>query len=253
MAWSKITIYYKHSLTGLVASSTMSGYDVANLLDRLERTLWKGDVITDIYITFDAGVSNTYQADSLRIARHNLKTINATLALQYSTDNFAADINNAFTPYAPSSDKAIIKEFTSFNTRYSRIKLSGMNDKPYMAIAEWGLKTELAFVSQSFDPHAWKDNDNVNVSAEGHLLGVHKKWKERDINILFNNATDALYAKLVDLYDIVDLLNFFIAWEKTDHSTDVWLVRRRPGNRDNPLIHGGTRRQLTLELTGRVE
>src|SRR3990172_2435274 len=110
--WSKVTIYYKHNLSGLVASSTEAGSDVANLLDRLERTLWKGNTTADITIKFDAGAGNTYQADSLRIARHNLKTINATLSLQSSTDNFAANIVDAFTPYVPANDKAIIKEFT---------------------------------------------------------------------------------------------------------------------------------------------
>lgn len=253
MSWSKITVYYKHNLTGLTASSTASGYDVANLLDRLERTLWKGDVITDTYITFDAGSGSTYQADSLRIARHNLSSINATLALQYSSDNFVSDINNAFTAFIPSNDKAIIKEFTSFNTRYSRIKLSTMTDKPFMAIAEWGMKTELDYADQSFDPHGYQEHDNVNVSAEGHLLGTHKTWKERDINIVFEDADSALYDKLVDIYDTVDLLNFFIAWEKTDHSADLWLVRRKPGKRNNPLVRGGARRNITLELTGRVE
>ena len=253
MSWSKITIYYKHNLSGLVASSTASGFDVANLLDRLERTLWKGDTISDITIKYDAGSGNTYYANSLRIGRHNLGSVGALLAMQYSTDDFASDINNAFTPFTPSYDKAIIQEFAAFETRYSRIKLTNMTDKPYMAIAEWGRKTELAFATQSFDPHSYIDNDNINISAEGHLLGIHQTWKERDITLVFDHADDTLYQKLVDLYGVVDLQNFFCAWEKTDHATDAWLVRRNPGKRNNPLVYGGVRRTITLNLTGRVE
>ena len=251
--WSKVTIYYKHNLSGLVASSTAAGFDVANLLDRLERTLWKGDTTADITIKFDAGVGNTYYANSLRIARHNLADVEATLSMQYSTDDFVSDINNAFTPFEPSDNKAIIEEFTAFNTRYSKIKLSGMTDKPFMAIAEWGRKTELEFASQSFDPHSYADNDNVNISAEGHLLGIHETWKERGISLAFDDADDTLYQKLVDLHDVVDLQNFFCAWEKTDHSADKWLVRRKPGKRNNPLIVGGARRVITLNLIGRME
>ena len=253
MSWSKVTIYYKHNLSSLVASSTASGFDVANLLDRLERTLWKGDTIADITIKHDAGAGNTYYANSLRIARHNLASIGATLSMQYSTDDFVSDINNAFTPFIPSDDKAIIKEFTAFNIRYSRIKLTRMTDKPSMALAEWGRKTELDFASQLFDPHSYADNDNFNISAEGHLLGIHETWKERDITLVFDHADDTLYQKLVDLYGVVDLQNFFCAWEKTDHAADKWLVRRQPGRRNNPLIYGGNRRTITLNLTGRME
>ena len=90
----KVKAYYKHELSGLVASSTASGYEVDNLLIFLESSLWKGVGTGDHTITFDAGANKTVGANYLGIANHNLA--GATVMLQYSNDNFSGDINDAW-------------------------------------------------------------------------------------------------------------------------------------------------------------
>ena len=91
---AKVKAYYKHELSGLVASATASGYDVDNLLIFLESSLWKGVGTGDHTITFDAGANKTVGANYLGIANHNLA--DATVMLQYSNDNFSGDINDAW-------------------------------------------------------------------------------------------------------------------------------------------------------------
>lgn len=87
--WAKPTIYYDYDLSGLVASSELTGYEASKLLDRLESTWWKSaNATVPMYITFDAGSGNTITADYLAISGHNLNTIGALITLQYSSNNF---------------------------------------------------------------------------------------------------------------------------------------------------------------------
>jgi sugar lactone lactonase YvrE len=91
---AKVKVYYKHALSGLVASATAGGYEVDNLLIFLEGSLWKGVGTGDHTITFDAGVGKSIGANYIGIANHNLA--GATFMLQYSNDNFSGDINDAW-------------------------------------------------------------------------------------------------------------------------------------------------------------
>ena len=83
--WAVPTIYYDYSLSGLVATSELTGFEASKLLDRLESTWWKSaTATTPLYRTFDAGEGNTYEADYFTMSGHNLNTIGATIGLQYS-------------------------------------------------------------------------------------------------------------------------------------------------------------------------
>lgn len=60
---AKVKAYYKHGLSGLVASASASGYDADNLLIFLEGSLWKGVGTGDHTITFDAGSGKVTNGD----------------------------------------------------------------------------------------------------------------------------------------------------------------------------------------------
>ena len=258
MPWGLPTLYYKHNLSGLTATSTASDFDVANLLDRFEDTFWKANnTTTPTYITFDAGVGNTEVADYLFISGHNFNTIAATITLQYSTDNFAADINDAFTPFAPSNDLTLVKEFTSQDKRYWRLKITGtLSAAPFIAICYWGEKSELAFATSSFDPQNYTENVKQNIGSTGIFQGDHEQNEMRRFRLTFaNTLTDGpLDLELQNWRDTVKRLNFGVAWEKTDHSSDIWLMRRKPNTYKAPLTRaGGTYRNISFDLVGRKE
>lgn len=83
--WAVPTIYYEHNISGLVASSELTGFEASKLLDGLESTWWKSAVTTTpLYFTFDAGEGETVTADYLTVSGHNLNSIGATLGLDYS-------------------------------------------------------------------------------------------------------------------------------------------------------------------------
>jgi len=263
--WQKIKFYWDTMLGSkdsiLSATSTASGYDVENLFNMLEWKKWKaGSGAVPMYINYDnvAGAGHTGEADYLVILGHNLNTLNARVTLQYSTDGFTADINDAFTGEKPSSDGVYLKEFTNPGPkRYWRLKIEenlggGMlSPVPYMAICIWGLKTELDYASAGFDPYEEEIKANVTRSDTGYVLGVHDKYRERRMTLRFEDADDALYQKIKDWWDGNGLRNFFVAWERGNRPDDVFLMMSEP-KFNNPFKMTG-RRDITISLVGRRE
>lgn len=251
--WAKPKIYWKDSLFGLSATSTATGFDVDNLLNRKEGDFWKATSTADQYITFDAGVGNTYQADYLVISGHNLNTIGATLTLQYSTDNFSGDINDAFTGYTPTSDLTLRKEFTSQDKRYWRIKISGTpSAAAQMAIAYYGEKVELDYVDVSFDPNRQNRKAEVSVTQGGYVSGIHTAYTERQMSLKWQPIEIAIHDKIVALWETNGLKNFVIVWDETDHAADIFLMRME-ASFNNPFVRGGLYRNVSLNLKGRKE
>jgi hypothetical protein len=250
--WAKIKFYYDHSLAGLTATSTASGYDVDNLTNRLELNSWKATSTATQYITFDYGSGNTYTADYLAISGHNLYTAGSEIALQYSSDNFSADINSAFSGEAATDDNEYVKEFTEASARYWRLVIDSNSVAPQMSICYWGELTELDYASVSFDPNAMADKAVVNVSETGYVLGIHNRYVERQFTFKFSDAEIALYTKIKTWFDAIRQQNFFVAWEITQHPADVFLMRSSPKLKA-PLTKGGIYRNISISLTGRLQ
>ncbi|MEE9614857.1 MAG: hypothetical protein V3W31_07930 [Thermodesulfobacteriota bacterium] len=261
--WSKVKFYYDTMLgssgSTLTATSTEStgDYDADYIHNWLETNMWKAEDVglaDPQYITYDAGAGNTKQADYLAILGHNMNTAGATVTLQYSTDNFAADINDAFTGEAPSADTVYLKEFTDPGAkRYWRLKISGHGSTtPYMAVCVWGRKTELDYATASFDPYEQETKAKVGVSYGGYVTGIHTQYTERELRFRFDDSDAALYSKIKAWHDDHGLKNFFVAWESANNPADVWLMR--PSTRfRNPFNRTGLMRDVTIQLTGRKE
>lgn len=257
--WNKIRFYWSTMLgstgSSLTATSTASGYTLTDIYNMLESNTWKSAVTTNPqYITYDAGVGNTATADYLAIIGHNLKTIGATITLQYSTDNFSTDVNDAFTGFAPSADTVILKEFTApAAKRYWRLKISGaMSAAPYMTLCIWGSMTELDYGSAAYDPYEEDVKASVNLSQGGFVTGIHTQYSERSLSLRFEDADSTLYGKVKAWWTGSGLKNFFVAWDTANNPNDVWLMRPDP-KYSNPLANGGIYRSITVNLKGRKE
>ncbi len=261
--WAKVKFYYKTMLgstgSSLAATSTEStgDYDPSYIHNWLETNMWKAEdsgLADPQYLTYDAGVGNTKDADYLAILGHNLNTAGATVTLQWSTDNFAADVNDAFAGEAPSADTVYLKEFTSPGAkRYWRLKIAGHTAiAPYMAIAVWGEKTELDYATASFDPYEQDTKATVGMSEGGYVTGVHTRYIERSLRLRFDDSDSTLYNKVKAWHDDHGMKNLFAAWELANNASDVWLMR--PSSRfRNPLNRTGIMRDISIQLTGRRE
>lgn len=256
--WNKVRFFYDTMLglagSTLTATSAATGCEASNIHNMLETNMWKASGPEDPqYITFDAGAGAAASADYLAVYGHNLADSGATVVLQYSTDNFATDINDAFVPQAPPSDTTYLKEFAqTAGFRYWRLKLTGHSQAPYMRICIWGNSTELDYASTAFDPHCQEAKADVNLSYGGYVTGIHTQYVERRMSLRFEDADEALYARVRSWWETSGLKHFFVAWERANNSDDVFLMR--PDTRfDNPLKNGGAYRDITINLKGRKE
>ncbi len=254
--WNKIKFYYD-SIPGsegsiLTAASEAQGCPAANIYNMLEVDRWAAaDPSDPQYITVDTGEGRQRTADYIAILGHNLKAIGASVALQYSADNFSSDINDSFPPEAVAADSVYLKEFTSPGAkRYWRLKITGHSGAPYMAICVWGNSTELDYATSGFDPYGEEARLNENLSQGGYVTGAHVKYAERSFSLRFEDADSALYEKVRTWREASGLKNFFVAWERSNAPSDIFLMRPDARFR-NPLKSGGLYRDITINLKGR--
>jgi hypothetical protein len=252
--WGKPTFYYRNGLSGLTATSTLSGTNVANLLDRLEVNFWIATSTATQYITFDAGTGNEYTADYFAVANHNVTSQDGLINLQYSSDNFSGDINDAFTAEKPASDHAFVKQFTAISSRYWRAAFTSMGDSARASVMYWGEKTELDFASSSFDPNESEYIDTINESENGVLLGIHKKYRRRQFNFRIQDADSDLYDTAENWFNTVGLEPFFVTWNYDEKPNDAYYMRSTDGRFEAPYRLGnGDWRDLIFRLEGRVD
>lgn len=259
--WAKVKFFYDTMLGAddsmLQASSTESSgdYDVEYLYNWLETNGWKAAGTTvPQYITFDGGSGTTMEADYLIICGHNMAEIGAIVTLQYSSDDFSADVNDAFTGEAVTSDGVYLKEFTNPGAyRYWRLKISGtLSAAPYIALSVWGEEMELDYCTSSFDPYEEYIKANVGISYGGYLTGSHLRHSERRMSLSFSDSDDLLYQKVKVWRESHGLNNLFVAWETAGSPADVWLMRPSSKFR-NPFNETGLYRDISIELSGRKE
>lgn len=243
----------------LTATSTENAddYDIAYLYNMLEVNFWKAEatgLADPQYITYDAGVGNSYDADYLAMIGHNLNTAGATVELQYSaTGAWGGEEVTVFSE-APAADTVYLKEFTAPGAkRYWRLKISGHGSTaPYMAICIWGEKTELDWASSSIDPHEQDLKENVGKTSHGYVTGIHTKYTERSLSLRFADSDDTLYQKVKTCFEVHGTRNLFVAWDTDNRPTEIYLMRINKKFR-NPFTSTGNYRNISITLKGRKE
>lgn len=111
--------------TVTVTGDADAGYPESRLYDRARSLYWKDTVTEAKTFTVDQG-SDILEIDSLMILGHNFD--GCDMELQYSTDNFVADINTAFgQSWTQDGNDDIYRGFYPAQTkRYWRVTLSSI-------------------------------------------------------------------------------------------------------------------------------
>lgn len=129
--WVKIKLFWQTLLgsTGstLTATSTASGYDVKNIYNMLEVNSWKAaNGSVPMYLDYDA-VTAARQADYLAVLGHNLKTLNAMVALQGSTDGTTY---RSLIAVLPTADNVFLEELRLVCNERFDVWSSGVSSPP---------------------------------------------------------------------------------------------------------------------------
>lgn len=251
MSWAKPTLYYAKYFSSQVATSTATGFDVANLIDMKEGTKWKATGTSDQFITATPP-GGTQKTNYFMIVGHNLNTVQATVDFQYSSDNFSGDINSSITPFIPDDDKIIVREITEIEQIDQRVKFSGMSGAPFAAIIIWGEKAVLDYATVNFDPNSQIDHSTVSVTSTGYVSDINNRWTERRVKVIMHDVDDDCYQILDQWWENSFRNNFGFGWEVSEHSSEIYLMRPLSTFR-NPLTNQGLSRTITLDLVGRKE
>jgi len=155
---ANVKIVYRNILENSTVNPTNenTSYPSYRLYDRDVGKLFKGESTADnFYITIDQGASasNTwYPVDRLVIhAGHNLTTAQG-IVVQYSSDNFGADINSA-TSWTSTEAGTISKSLSSLTQRYWRINFPDSTSPPELTEvflgADYTFQRNFAFGSKT--------------------------------------------------------------------------------------------------------
>ena len=209
------------------ATDTATGYDVLNILDRRTYTLWKAASFGTKYLTIDAATATA--VDALGIIGHNLSTCSATISVEHSTTGlWAGEEVEILAGFTVTTDKAILKTFTSATIRYWRIKIVTAAIAPYIAVAFLGPRATFSrAMTINFDPFPEKLITETNRSKGGHILGTTIQYVSSEITAKFNAvATTWIEATFRDLWDdyLSQLKPVFWAWEITNHPLEIYYV-----------------------------
>ncbi len=239
------------------ATDTASGdYDVLNIQDgrnyKLHRFLSAGTV----YYTIDCGVG--IAADTLCIINHNMYRTggaDATVSVEYSSDNFVADVNEALAGFTPDV-KAFAKTFTTQSARYWRVKIVSIATTVYAGEVMLGRRVTMQRYPESgFDPDSEKIVAESNKSLGGNPLGSVIKHYEREISMNFRKITPSwitnTFKTFWDTY-LKQLKAGFVMWDLTNHADEVYYGKL-PDKFTLSMPYDPVRRSLRLKFDTVVE
>lgn len=234
-----------------VTSTSTGDYALTSMTNWMEVNRWKASSSATQNFIYEG--ATTKEADYFAIAGHNLNTAGATITLQASSSTAFAGEQSTIFIEAPGNDRSFLKEFTSpgQGIKAWKIILSGQTTACYISVCALGTRTELDYINPSFDPYAQEIKANTNMSYGGYVTGTHVKYTERQVNILLSNKTTSIYNKVKTWWETHQLKNFFMTWDITNDSTNIWLMRG--DERFNNPISVDQYRNINLNLIGRKE
>ena len=237
----------------IAATSTSTGaYAIDNIHNMLEVNGWKGTSSATQNIDFDAGVGNAFDADYVAILGHNLFTVGSSVAVIHSTSGAYGGEEVSIFSTSVDTDKVFLKEFSAPGAkRYWRVQISGASTKPSVNILSLGTLSTIAFIQPPSDPHGQRTIKNTNITQGGYVAGIHTKYTERNVTYSFGGVSTALYSILNTWHENSGQKNFFMAWDTTNDSSAVYLVR--PDGNFNAPINMDKYRNITINLRGRKE
>lgn len=174
----------------ITASSTDTGFSVANISDMRPWIIWKsGTLVTGITIDLDLGASGAVSADTLGLVNHNLVAEGGTIEVK-SGATFPPTDDTPLAAMTPDSDEVALVTMTPpAARRYWRVTLAkGGNfvNKPYIGDLWIGLRTTMPqYLDADIDPYMTDVEAVSQRGKTGHFLGVVLRGKQHRDELRF--------------------------------------------------------------------
>ena len=215
----------------VTATSSDADFPLANGYDWLHDT-WKAGAAGTVYVTIDCGANTN--VDYWAIGLNDLHLNSGTIKPQYSTDNFAADINDLDTiqtPVTPTREitGVIFRKVTDPNVRYYRLEISSASVASAITMMAMGTVLELP----KSVPVPWKsprhgrNNKILNSHSDtGNTLGSSKISNGSKFTIYQNNVPVAWIDSNWDAWaDHMEENSFFYSWDYENRPLEAVMAR----------------------------
>lgn len=203
------------SAASVSVTSQATGFEKENAYDWLTFDWWKAAAAGTVYITLDMG--SAVSADYWALASHDLPSNSGTIKPQYSSDNFAADINDFDIVQTPSDESPIFRKVTSRSARYWRFEISSTGAASAIGQLCIGEVLTLPYgMPKGFTPPTFnRDNKILNsVSAGGAFLGRSIERLGNEVLISQRNVSPAwMRSNYLALADHFETKPFFFSWD----------------------------------------
>lgn len=216
--------FYPFNLLALatveVTGDADTGFPESRLHDRAISLFWRDTATEAKTFLVDQGAVDNLPIDFLAIERHNFA--GAALALQYSSDNFAGDIQDAVPPWTPGDNSQIVKlPAAAITARYWRLTLASMAN-PFCS--------EI-YLSKGFGFNCLREQnptgeDALNVQWNTTIGGIERSTKfgparkVRRYTFFLSEAEFAAFETVVGYLDDYSLPFYF-----QDHKGACFLAR----------------------------
>lgn len=247
---------YRNAAAAVTASSADASYPKELAYDWFLADYFKTGGSGTQYLRADMG--SAMAVDWGGIGRgHNLASLGATAKLQYSNDNFAADINTALT-ITPTDDSSIFRTFTAISARHWQWEITAGAGAYILPQLAFGPRLDIPLApNPGFAPPQFANNDEITnlKNMNGADIARYIEYKGGQIKQGFTLLTASwVRANWGAFRDHARKYAFFYAWNPDDFNAEVAYCRTR-GKVPWPMYMKSypTFMQVSLDLEAWVE
>lgn len=155
------------SAASITVTAEAAGFEKENAYDGLTFDHWRASAAGTNDYTVDLG--SAQPVDYWALYGHDLADYAGSVTFQYSSDNFAADVNTVGAAVTPSDSGAIVRAFDSISARYWRFRFVTTGTPASIAALAFGARLTLPEApGVGFIPPTLSYDDEVtNQRAEG--------------------------------------------------------------------------------------
>ena len=236
----------------VTVTSETTGYPKENLYDWLPCDWWKALAAGTVYVNVDLGSAQS--VDCWAVAAHNLTDNSGTIKLQYSSDNFSADINDFDTVQTPSANETIFRKKTSVSARYWRFEITSTGSPSAIGLLFIGVAMEFnKDIGGNFTPPQFADVSTLltNITESGNFCGRSEISKGKQFTISQTLVPISWYtANWSSFIGHVKTKTFLFAHDYENYPESVALCWSAQKENPVPTHNGPNFMQFSLKVNG---
>lgn len=229
------------SASSVTATSEATGGDVENCYDGLTHDYWQASSAGTNDVTIDLG--SAQNVDYWACFAHDLADNSGSITLQYSSDNFAADVNTFGSTVTPSGDELIFRTGSTVSERYWRFRIQDSTTASKIGVLMLGTRVDLPVgMVVGFVPPKYgrKFEYLPQLSESGQFIGRSLKRRAYETEIHLQYVSAAWPRATLDAFlTHADGKPFMFCWDNENYQDEAafcWLRDNVQPNYSKPTL-----------------